>query len=121
MEQEIAAARSTEASATDLAERRETALRQLEDEEWSLAEQVQLPAEGVVANLRGDLRSLENAAERDARESEALTRRRELIAARLAGEDGDAETLIGEIQGTDVAVTAAQPNYTAASAATAVP
>ncbi len=120
LEQEIAAARSAEASAADLAERRETALRQLEDEERSLAEQVQLPAEGVVANLRGDLRSLENAAERDAKESEALTRRRELIAARLAEEDGDAQTLIGEIQGTDAAVSGAQPGYTAASEATAV-
>ena len=88
LEQEIAAARAAEISATELTDRRETVLRQLEDEERSLAEQVQLPAEGVVANLRGDLRSLENAAERDAKESEALTRRRELITERHAEEEG---------------------------------
>ena len=115
LEQDIIAARSAEESAAELSERRETILRQLEDEERSLAEQVQLPAEGVVANLRGDLRSLENAAERDSRESEALARRRELIAARLAEEEGDSATLIGAIQDTDAAVTGAQPAYTAAS------
>ncbi len=37
------------------AERAELELHALEDEERSLAEQAQLPAEGVVANLRGDL------------------------------------------------------------------
>ena len=115
LEQDIIAARSAEESAAELSERRETILRQLEDEERSLAEQVQLPAEGVVANLRGDLRSLENAAERDSRESEALARRRELIAARLAEEEGDSATLIGAIQDTDAAVTGAQPAYKAAS------
>ncbi|MCP3997995.1 MAG: chromosome segregation protein SMC, partial [bacterium] len=115
LEQDITAARSGEESSAALAERRETVLRQLEDEERSLAEQVQLPAEGVVANLRGDLRSLENAAERDDKESEALTRRREMIVARLAEEEADAETLINEIQDTDAAVTGAQPAYMQAS------
>ena len=119
LEQEIAAARAAEISATELTDRRETVLRQLEDEERSLAEQVQLPAEGVVANLRGDLRSLENAAERDAKESEALTRRRELITERHAEEEGDAATLIQAIQETDAAVTGAQPAYTAAGDAAA--
>ncbi len=111
---DIAAARAAEGSATELTDRRETVLRQLEDEERSLAEQTQLPAEGVVANLRGDLRSLENAAERDTKESEALTRRRELIEVRFVEEEGDAATLIEAIQDTDAAVTGAQPAYTAA-------
>jgi chromosome segregation protein len=115
LEQEIAAARAAEATARELADRRETALRQLEDEERSLAEQTQLPAEGVVANLRGDLRSLENAAERDTRESEALAKRRELLVARLAEEDRDAAALIAEIQRADAAVGTTQPLYAAAA------
>ncbi|MDH3746154.1 MAG: chromosome segregation protein SMC, partial [Acidobacteriota bacterium] len=120
LEKEIGAARTAETAASNLAERRETTLRQLEDEERSLAEQVQLPAEGVVANLRGDLRSLENAAERDARESDALARRRELVAARLVEEEQDAATLIVAIQESDAAVTAGQPAYTSAGEETAV-
>lgn len=119
LKQDIAAAKAAEGSATELTDRRETVLRQLEDEERSLAEQAQLPAEGVVANLRGDQRSLENAAERDAKESEALARRRELITARFVEEEGDAATLIQAIQETDAAVTGAQPDYTTAGDAAA--
>ncbi len=118
--QEIAAARTAESTAADLAERRETALSQLEDEERSLAEQSQLPAEGIVANLRGDLRSLENAAERDARESEALTRRRELVETRLAEEQQNAATLIEAIQETDEATGVVQPEFTATAQAAGV-
>lgn len=113
----IAAARDAEATAAELAERREETLRQLEDEGRSLAEQVQLPAEGVVANLRGELRSLENAAERDAREAEALERRRDLVATRLADEAKAADDLIASIQATDAQLTAAQPRYAAATEA----
>jgi chromosome segregation protein len=115
LSEEITATQRAEEHALALAERRESALRQLEDEERSLAEQVQLPAEGVVANLRGDLRSLENAAERDAREAAALARRRELVAARLVEEEADAATLIAAIHETDAAVTGAQPAYAEAS------
>jgi len=114
---DIAAARQAEQSAIDLSEQREAILRQLEDEERSLAEQVQLPAEGVVANLRGDLRSLENAAERDDREATALQSRRSVLMARLAEEEADAQTLISAIQETDVAVGGAQHDFTAASEA----
>ncbi|MDJ0925586.1 MAG: chromosome segregation protein SMC [Acidimicrobiia bacterium] len=119
LRQDIAAARTAEISATDMADRRETVLRQLEDEERSLAEQTQLPAEGVVANLRGDLRSLENAAERDAREAEALQRRRELVASRIVEEDDDAATLIRAIQEADAAIAVAQPQFTGAAAESA--
>lgn len=119
LEDEINATRAAHDTASGLAEQRETVLRQLEDEERSLAEQVQLPTEGVVANLRGDLRSLENAAERDTHESEALSRRRDVIIARMAEEETDAETLIRKIHETDAAVTGAQPAYEAAAAAAA--
>ncbi|MDJ0663833.1 MAG: AAA family ATPase, partial [Acidimicrobiia bacterium] len=112
---DIAAARQAEQSAVELSEQRETALRQLEDEERSLAEQVQLPAEGVVANLRGDLRSLEIAAERDDREASALQSRRQVLMSRLAEEEADAQTLVAAIQETDVAVGGAQEDFTNAS------
>ncbi len=111
----ITAAVAAEQAAGDLAERREAALRQLEDEERSLAEQTQLPAEGIVANLRGDLRSLENAAERDAKESADLSKRREFIEARLTEEEQDAATLIGAIQEADEAIAVAQPAFAAAT------
>ena len=113
----IAAAISAEQTAGDLAGRREAALRQLEDEERSLAEQTQLPAEGIVANLRGDLRSLETAADRDAKESAELAKRRELVEARLAEEEQDATTHNGAIRETDEAVALAQPAFTAAAEA----
>ncbi len=94
-----------------LAERREITLRGLEDDERSLADQIQLPAEGVVANVRGDLRALEAAADRDRRELLGLERRREVVAARLAEEKAEAQTLIAEIRTTDVAAVAAQERY----------
>jgi chromosome segregation protein len=115
LKREIATARSAEATATDLAQQRETALRQLEDEERSLAEQSQLPAEGVVANLRGDLRSLENGAERDAKEAASLATRREIVITRLGEEEADAQTLIAAIHDADSEVNGAQAAFTAAS------
>src|SRR4030065_34678 len=48
-----------------MVQRHEAARRALEDEERSLAEQGRLPAEGVVATLRGDLAALEAPAQRD--------------------------------------------------------
>ncbi len=111
----IVAAIAAEKTAGDLADGREAALRQLEDEERSLAEQTQLPAEGIVANLRGDLRSLETAADRDAKESAELAKRREFVETRLAEEEQDATTLIGAIRETDEAVSVAQPTFTAAA------
>jgi chromosome segregation protein len=116
---EIVATGAATERAAALGERREAALRQLEDEERSLAEQIQLPTEGIVANLRGDLRSLETAGERDIREAEALHKRREFISGRMAEEETDAETLIAAIHETDAAVTGAQPAYTEASRAAA--
>jgi len=103
-----------ERSAAAEAERREAALTALEDEERSLAEQAQLPAEGVVATLRGDLRALETAAERDRREADALQRRREVVEARLAEEATQASHLVTEIQQTDADVGRAQAAHATA-------
>ncbi|NIS36204.1 MAG: hypothetical protein GWN07_35710, partial [Actinobacteria bacterium] len=57
------------------AERAERAFRTLEEEERSLADQEGMSAEGAVAVVRGDLRSLEAADRRDAREEESLALR----------------------------------------------
>ena len=111
----IADAEEAAARAEAAAERRSVALQALEDEERALAEQVQLPAEGLVANLRGDLRSLETASQRDAREREAISARRAVVVDRLEEETTEALELNRSIQQADAAVTAAQRTYDAAS------
>jgi chromosome segregation protein len=119
LEAEITAALAEESSAGHLAERREMALQQLEDEERSLAEQAQLPAEGVVANLRGDLRALETAAQRDEREAAAVEHRREIVAARLVEEAAEADRINRDIETIDAAAGAAQDAYDTAAGARA--
>ncbi|MFV9673008.1 MAG: AAA family ATPase, partial [Acidimicrobiia bacterium] len=95
----------------DEAERRSTALQGLEDEERVLAEQVQLPAEGVVANLRGDLRALENASQRDRRELDSIKARRSVVVDRLEEETTESVDLNRSIQRADSEVTASQRTY----------
>lgn len=96
------------------AERREEALRALEDEERSLAEQVGLPAEGLVASLRGDLRSLEAADQRDQHERAALEERRRVVGARIAEEEEELDELRRTMQATDTGTGEAQRRYEAA-------
>ena len=102
---------STEHRLADEVERRTVALEALEDEERTIAEQVQLPAEGLVANLRGDLRALENGAERDLRELEAMSTRRRVVVDRLDQETSEVVELNRSIQQADAAVTASQRGY----------
>ena len=102
---------SAEHRLADEVERRTVALEALEDEERTIAEQVQLPAEGLVANLRGDLRALENASERDRRELEAMVSRRRVVVDRLDEETSESVELNRSIQQADAAVTAAQRGY----------
>jgi chromosome segregation protein len=104
-------------AASSLAERREATLRALEDEERALAEQIQLPAEGLVANLRGDLRALETAEDRDRREGEAVAKRREVVEAQLAEETREVEELNTEIRATDAGISPAQAAYESAETA----
>jgi chromosome segregation protein len=92
-------------------ERAEVELHALEDEERSLAEQAQLPAEGVVANLRGDLRSLEIAAERDRGEAERLSARRREVVARLAEDNEAAQSIVEEIHEVDAAAGEARDRF----------
>jgi chromosome segregation protein len=111
LQAEIAQSAQDEQAARLLAERREVTLQALEDEERSLAEQIALPAEGVIANLRGDLRALEASAERDRREREALTRRREAVGDRIERETAEAEELHDRIRTTDAEVGPVQARY----------
>ncbi|NNF62657.1 MAG: AAA family ATPase, partial [Acidimicrobiia bacterium] len=113
VEREIAAARVEEQTAVGIAERRETALSALEEEERTLSEQVQLPAESVAATMRGDLRSLEVASARDDRELAAVTKRLDLVSERLREEQNEALRLQSQIEDLDAAVGAAQRNYDA--------
>ncbi len=101
-----------ERTATELAERHESALRALEDEERALAEQIQLPTEGVVANLRGDLRSLETATERDAAEADQARSRLDVVQDRIAEEQAESERLNADIEITDAQVTTLGATYT---------
>ncbi len=99
--EQIHASKTAESEAARQAEARQLNLAQFDDEERSLAEQIQLPAEAVVANLRGDLRALETAAVRDEREKEQLEKRREMVVARLDEETVQAAELIDEIKAAD--------------------
>jgi chromosome segregation protein len=99
--EQIHASKAAESEGARQAEARQLNLVQFDDEERSLAEQIQLPAEAVVANLRGDLRALETAAIRDERESDQLDKRREMVTARLDEEAAQATKLIEEIKRAD--------------------
>lgn len=107
----IAEAATAEVTAADVAETREAALRALEDEERSLAEQIQLPTEGVVANMRGDLRALELATARDLTEREQVAQRLRTVGDRLAEESAEIERLIASIRTTDAATKELQAAY----------
>ena len=111
LESDIHATSIDEQNARDEAERRETALSALEDEERSLAEQVQLPAEAVVANLRGDLRALETAERRDTAERDQTSSRVGVVDERIAEETSELERLGDSIRSTDADVTVLHDVY----------
>ena len=100
-----------ERAAAEEVEHRESVLRTLEDEERSLAEQIQLPTEGVVATLRGDLRALETAAKRDTDEGDQIARRLRVVEDRIADERREIERLDSEIQRADSSVTSLARTY----------
>ncbi len=104
-------AKVAEVRLTEELERRTATLEALEDEERAIAEQVQLPAEGLVANLRGDLRALENSSERDRREVEGICSRRSVVVERFEEETNETVELNRSIQQADAAVTASQRGY----------
>lgn len=112
----LEASADAETLAGEHASRAEAALRSLEDEERALAEQIQLPTEGVVANLRGDLRSLETAAQRDVAEADQIRSRLDVVQSRIADEVAETDRLNGEIETTDALLTGLQDAYLATQA-----
>lgn len=108
----IARTTDDEVVASDETDRRETALRALEDEERSLAEQIKLPAEGVIASLRGDLRALETATERDAAERSRVVARMAVVDARIDEESDELERLNRSILRVDEATAPLQDAFT---------
>ncbi|MFH2073070.1 MAG: AAA family ATPase, partial [Actinomycetota bacterium] len=107
----LRAAADEEAALRQLAERHEVAFNALDDEERSLAGQGEMPAEGVVAALRGDLAALESAERRDQREIDSLRQRLEVVEARIAEEEIEAERLRDEIRLADRETDPAQQVY----------
>ncbi|MEX2655769.1 MAG: chromosome segregation protein SMC [Acidimicrobiia bacterium] len=94
----------------------ERVFRQLEDEERSLTEQEEMSTEGAIAVVRGDLRSLDMADERDRRELEAVQTSLTKLRERIAGEKATAGRVNDEIRDLDAVALPAQERYTAAQA-----
>jgi chromosome segregation protein len=106
---ELEAARVEEARTEDV-------LLSMEAEERSLAEQRDLPAEGAAAVVRGDLRALVAATDRDQREAEDVGRRLEVITAQLISIDQELVELGDEIRSADAEAGKAQTEYEEARA-----
>lgn len=95
----------------------ERRFRQAEAEERSLADQEGMSVEGAIAVVRGDLRALEAADERDERERMGLARRDDAMRAQIENEVGQAKAFNAEIQAIDARVWEAQAAYQATEAA----
>jgi len=111
IEARLQAAGDEGAALRQLAERHEIAFIAHDDEERSLAGQGEMPAEGVVAALRGDLAALEAADRRDGRENASLRQRLEVVEARIAEEESEADHLRDEIRNADMETDPAQQGY----------
>ncbi len=100
-------------SQAETAERR---FRALEAEERSLADQEMMTTEGAIAVVRGDLRSLDAAGDRDTREIAAVDRRLESLQGQIAEERAEMSRINGEIKELDVLAGDAQRRYERAEA-----
>jgi chromosome segregation protein len=91
----------------------ERVFRQLEDEERSLTEQEEMSTEGAIAVVRGDLRALDMADDRDRRELEAVETRLQVLSSRLADERATWGRINDEIRDLDAVAMPAQERYAA--------
>jgi chromosome segregation protein len=114
IQSELAKSSEEERRARIESERAERELRDLEDEERSLAEQEQMPTEGAVAAVRGDLRSLESAVGRDEREADQIGRRLESLHSQSEAEALETDRLKQDIEAFDIEATSAQKAHDAA-------
>jgi chromosome segregation protein len=95
----------------------ERVFRQLEDEERSLTDQEEMSTEGAIAIVRGDLRSLDMADERDRREQHSVENRIEALRVRMSDERATADRINDEIRDLDAIATPAQERYDASEKA----
>ena len=92
-------------------DRTERVLSALEDEERSLAEQESMPTEGAVAMVRGDMRALQSAADRDDREQAQISQRLAALGTQLEDETNEIARLTDDIRVTDGLTGEAQRMY----------
>ncbi len=111
LEIELGQSADQERRASQEADRAERAIRALEDEERTLAEQEGLPMEGAAAVVRGNLAAFEAATDRDGREARDTGRRLEILHAQLATEAREIDRLRDEIRQMDIETETAQQAY----------
>ena len=119
LEESLEAAATEEGEARRRAEINEAALRGLEGEARSLAEQEALPEAGAMAMAYGDLRSLEGEEAREEREALDVRRRLELLERQRETESEEREKASDQIRSTDELITAAGLVYRERTAARA--
>ena len=119
LESSLAATRAEEEQTRADAIEAERVFRALEDEERSLADQESMSTEGAIAVVRGDLRSLDAASERDHREVGSVDERLTKLSDRIEENRGEAQRLNDEIRELDTVVVETQDRYHRAQAARA--
>ena len=102
-------------AAEAVADREERRFRALEDEARSLADQESSTPEGALAVVRGEVRSLESAAQRDEREIEQVDHRISVVADHLVDAAAQIDALGDEIRSLDDRTSGLQTSYDAAS------
>lgn len=111
VQSEIAEMQTVVAAAETNADREERRFRTLEDEARSLADQEGLTPEGVLAVVRGEVRSLESAEHRDRRELDQVDRRIGVVEAQIEDERVEAAKLDEEIRHLDEQASTLQLTY----------
>lgn len=113
---ELEAVAGSEDASSGTVARAEREFRALEDEERSLTDQESSSVDGALAIVRGDLRSLEAANDRDRREAAAVSLRVAALEEQLAQEQAEVALLDGEIKEIDSLVVTSQHRYETAEA-----
>ena len=111
LRRELSIVADARAAAGVAAEREERRFRAVEDEARSLADQETLTPEGALAVLRGEVRSLEAADQRDRREMEQVDRRLAVIASQVSDEATEEDGLKDEIRALDDETSVHQTSY----------
>ncbi|MFQ5516132.1 MAG: AAA family ATPase, partial [Acidimicrobiia bacterium] len=114
---EMVVAESEAVTVHSAAERLSQQVVVLETEERALTDQMQMPAEGLEASLRGDLVALEATAVRDQAEREDVEARRRVVGEMIRSHDGEARRINDEVRDVDAAASSLTAAYADAEAA----